>query len=186
MTRDARTLEMIVKLHEIPAEGLHLEVDQTHQEMASALSDLLPGKAFKVVVDILDIGDGFDVKGKVEANYPLTCSFCANDYDRPILERFHEIIMAPEKTKHKMNDKVGDLTDPDMNVITVEDGDFQFGEFIREIIGLTEPLQPPCKEIDRETCIDYMKFKQEFGDDCEEAKNMSSSPFSALSKLKLN
>ena len=176
---------MIIRLNEIPDTGLELELSQKNKELSSKLKEFMNDEPFEANLRIFPIGDGFDVTGKLKGDLPLTCSFCASDFKLPFNETFHEILLLGDKKRRNFDDQ-GSLSDPDLFVRNLDTTDFDVDEFLHEINGLAVPFQPKCKEDCLGLCSICGADKNVKSCDCDSEKNMQSSPFSVLKKLKMH
>jgi uncharacterized metal-binding protein YceD (DUF177 family) len=152
--------------------------------MAAALADVTT--KFEITAHLLPAGDGFDLRGRVKTFIPVTCSFCAHDYKLAINQKFHEIFLIAARKKHSLVEGASGPLDPEIDVTELTEDEINFGEYMREIIALAEPFQPPCEDGDREKCARFEEIKKTFLRDCEEEENMPSSPFAILKNLKTN
>jgi len=177
---------MIIHLNEIPPEGLYLQVDESKKELAEALQDLVSNNSFKTNINILPIGDGFDVSGSIKTTRTLQCARCTGKFELPVNEKFHEILLAGSKEKRKFDDSMSNMSDPDIFVSEIRSNDYEIGELLHEIIALAEPPKALCKEECVGLCFSCGVDLNSESCDCANKKNVSSSPFSALRDLKLN
>ena len=176
---------MIIRLNEIPEEGLDYEFSDKNKELKAKLEVYLADEPFTASLRLLPIGDGFDLTGSLKGDLPLSCSFCAKDFKLPFKEAFHEVLFLGDKKSRKFDEK-GSLSDPDLFVRTLTSQEFDLDEFLHEINGLAVPFQPACQESCLGLCSVCGEDKNTTKCDCESKENMQSSPFSVLKELKVN
>jgi len=176
---------MIVRLSEIPENGLDLEFSEKNKELSSKLKEYMGNQPFNAKIHILPIGDGFDLRGGLEGELPLTCSFCAKDFKLSLREKFHEVLFLGNKNSRKFQES-GNLTDPELFVRNLDTDDFDVDEFLHEINGLAVPFQPQCQEACKGLCSGCGSDLNSEKCTCDPEKNRKSSPFSVLKKLKVH
>jgi uncharacterized protein len=182
---------MIIRLHEIPKEGKTFHVDRVSGELNEALEDLIGERSYETEFQLLPVGQAFDLTGKVHTTLKETCSFCAKEFDLPVVEKFHELILKDDAKKLS---GIKDFSpEDDISVSVVSDGlTYNIGELIHEIVALAEPFQPRCSEDCRGLCggcganlnDESCRCAKEKASDDEQ--NVTKSPFSVLKGLKLN
>ena len=176
---------MIIRLHEIPKEGKSFHVDRETGELNEALGDLIGDQSYVTDFQLLPVGQAFDLKGKIQTSIKEVCSFCAREFELPVSESFHELILKDEARK------LTGLKDfsPDENVsVSVAQGGLTYdvGSLVREVVALAEPYQPVCREDCKGLCSVCGTNLNETNCRCAKEENVKSSPFSVLKKLKLN
>ncbi|HEX4925539.1 MAG TPA: DUF177 domain-containing protein [Bdellovibrionales bacterium] len=176
---------MIIRLHEIPKEGKSYHLDRTTGELNEVLEDLIGSQSYETDFQLLPVGQAFDLKGKVKTSLKETCSFCGEEFELPVAERFHELILKDEAKK--LTGLKDFSPDSDVSVSVAGDGlTYDVGQFLHEIIALAEPYQPICKEGCKGLCGTCGKNLNEGDCRCAKEKSDPTSPFSVLKKLKLN
>lgn len=178
---------MIIKLNEIPDSGQDFHYNQSNREMAEALDDLVHGCPFEIRLFILPAGGAYDVRGTLVTQVPEQCSFCAADFKRPVSEKFHEILLVGDKNRCNLKVAEDDLTDPGLNATTLHSHDYRVSDHIHEILAITAPTQPTCKEGCLGLCLRCGADLNEGPCLCgPEVKSEKENAFSVLKNLKLN
>lgn len=177
---------MIIKLNEIPAEGLFLKLNQTDRKMAKSLKDLLTDHPFQVEVHILPIDQGYEIYGKLSGTRTLECSFCLCQFQQPFCEKFHDLYLK-NKGKIAPTLQISDISS-NFEVFPLKSLKFSLSHFLREILVLTTDFQVLCQKdcnglcpncgnnLNYEKCFCQLKKDQEI---------QESSPFSVLKKLQI-
>ena len=175
---------MLIKLNEIPAEGLFFKLDQTDRKMAKALKDLLADNPFQVEVHILPINRGYEVYGKILGVRTLECSFCLCEFQQPFYEKFHDLYLK-NKGAHTL--QISDISS-DFEVFPLKSLKFSLSYFLHEILVLTTDFQVLCQKdchglcpdcgnnLNYEKCLCQLKKDQEI---------QKSNPFSVLKELQI-
>lgn len=173
---------MIIKLNEIPAEGLLLKVNQTDRKMSEALKDLLTGHPFEVEAHIMPVDQGYEIYGSIAGTRQLECSFCLSQFKQSFCEKFHDLYL---KGKGKAMDTLG-VSDifSHISIFPLKSLKFSLSHFLREILVLAVDFQVLCQENCHGLChscgnnLNYEKCSCRL----KQSEN-ESSPFSVLKKL---
>ena len=171
---------MIIKLNEIPAEGLLLNVNQTDRKMAEALKDILADNPFEVEVNVMPVEQGYELYGSIKGVRELECSFCLSRFKKSFSEKFHDLYL---KSKGKMS--AFGLSDISSNISIFPLTSFKFSlsHFLHEILVLATDFQIICQKDCHGLChgcgsnLNYEKCS------CRLKKNQYEGPFSVLKKL---
>ncbi|MEQ1877787.1 MAG: DUF177 domain-containing protein [Bdellovibrionia bacterium] len=176
---------MIIRLHEIPKEGKSFHVDRETGELDDVLNDLIGEQEYKTDFQVLPVGQAFDLRGTIHTALKEQCSFCASEFELPLKESFHELILKDDAKK--LTGLKDFSPDEGVSVSVADNGlTYNVGNFIREIIALAEPSQPVCREGCKGLCATCGTNLNEESCRCAKEKNIKVHPFSVLKKLKLN
>lgn len=177
---------MIIKLNEIPDEGKDFDFDQTTGELNLDLNDVLKGNPHSVHLRIQPMGSAIEARGRVTAQLPVECAFCAKSFNHPVQEPFHDLLMSKSKTKCDIKGNESDFEDSNVTVTELEGNNYEFGAYIRELLLLAEPFQPECKKGCLGLCSSCGADKNDGPCSCSEEKTARTSAFSVLKSLKLD
>ena len=186
--------ETFTRLREIPSQGHCFEFSQDSGELDSRLKDLIGTNTYQVRIEIVPIGNAFELRGQLETQLDVHCSLCAEPLKHPINEILQDILLIQDtmsRAEHQV--RVNHTTElapdaPDYVVLT--DDFFDLAEYVHEQIALAEPLKPVGSADCRLTCerfqaIERQGFLQQTGaeqDEFEKSKN----PFQRLKNFKFN
>jgi len=161
---------MIINIMNIPHEGQNFEFDE----------DGIKVKGF-----IYPLKNGFDVSGEIVASLKTECSYCSEDMQIPVKEKFHELMMLEGKIARQLKEVEVDPNDLEINYI--EGNEIDLRPLVDEMVGVNMPIQPKCTEEvtknGQPKCIEgtpYEKYLQQNTD--LHIKN----PFDVLKNLKKN
>ncbi len=189
----------IIDLREVPREGSQYSYSQESGELTSAFADIIGSNPYTVDLRINPVGNAYEVSGQVKTSLNLLCSRCGIDFKYPVSESFREILLVTEKMprqgKEARVNHSSELDPAGPNVTLLEDETFKVGDFVREIIGLAEPVQPlgkPDCDVDCENLQEaYAKgWLTRPGQEVEGAEDEvgpgRNSPFKVLKGVKLD
>jgi uncharacterized protein len=177
---------MIIQLNEIPSEGRSFDFSRKSGELNEVLSDLIGEHDYEVQLDVTPVGKSFDVRGCVKASYGEMCSFCASQFELPVNEKFHELVLIDGQNEIKGFDESWS-PDGEVGVTVIDDPNkYDVSTLIREVVALAEPTQPVCREGCKGLCTYCGEDLNERTCNCAESQKSGNSPFSILKKLKLN
>lgn len=191
---------MIINLQEIPPEGKTYICNQHTGHLNQALRDLIGNKPHQAEFTIRPLqADTLELTGWIKAELPEDCSRCGLDFQLQVHEKFRELLMPLEKNprnaKYSKPNHVSDMKIEDFSVIEYQGHHFNAGEYLHQVVALTEPLTP-APECDKNgTCLVCHKpiskelFVYEdpgFEEPEEPNGDTPRSPFSALKNIKLN
>lgn len=161
---------MIISIINIPHEGQNFEFNE----------DGILVKGF-----IYPLKNGFDINGEIEASIKTECSFCAEDMQIPVKEKFHELMMLGGKITRQLQEEEVDPNDLEINYIQGNEIDLR--PLVDEMIAVNMPIQPKCtEEVSKDgkpKCIEgspYEKYLQE-----NSSFNLKN-PFDVLKTFKKN
>ena len=173
---------MVIKLNEIPTEGLLIQLNQEDRRTSQALQDLLMHHPFEVEACILPIDQGYELYGKITGQRTLECSFCLCQFKQPFCEKFHDIYLKT-KAKIAQNLQMSDVSS-DISVFPLKSMRFSFSDFLHEILVLATDFQVLCKKDCKGLCCHCGKNLNHEKCTCSSLKGFykQSNPFSALLK----
>ncbi len=177
---------MIIRLNEIKDEGEDFQYSPANEDVSQGLIDILKGKPFQIHMRIVPAGDAFDVIGTFLAKAPEICSFCAQDIDVPLAEKFHEILLVGTKNKTDIKGSSEDFEDPDLNATHIQNYEFHVIEFLREQLLLAMPTQPKCSDSCQGLCVICGEDRNTKDCGHNPLEIPRKSAFSVLKDLKLN
>ena len=174
--------EMIIKIHEIRAEGEHrslaFEPAWFRQAMAGLDVDLSASKA-GAELDIHMINDNVMVQGTMHGAGTVPCARCL----QPALVDLNGRIHMTYSRDHEMADAAMENPDEDVDFATYDDDEIDLGELFCEQILLAIPMTPLCREECKGLCSQCGKDLNEGPCTCEQPTK--GSPFDALKGLKV-
>jgi len=171
---------MAIKISDIPAEGLTLEIDDKLMlsDMGTASTDV------RAVLSIRPTGNGmFRVKGHIQASPLLECSRCLKKFPYPVnTEPSFELVpisvmgTAPEQ----------ELGKGDLDIEFYPGDEIEPNDLVREQLLIAVPMvplhDPECKGL----CSICGKDRNEEECDCQQNLPNASGAFSALKDLLKN
>jgi uncharacterized protein len=177
---------LVLKLDEIPPEGLNLNWTEQKSSLLAYLENLsqidfdfeTPPQS---EVRVWKAGQSVLIKGKVQTNLQLQCVRCLKEFSFPISSTF-ELTLHPLKETSSTEEK--ELVEEDMASSFYEGGDIHLSEIACEQIFLEIPYKPLCHEECKGLCPICGKDLNLTSCNC--AKEEFASSFSALQKLKLD
>ena len=132
---------MILKLDDIPPEGLELEI-----ELEPEAPELDPFSAARLVTGIFSIrrtGSQVLVQGAINGSLHQDCSRCLKSYLHNIDEKF-SIELRP--ISFLGDGEELELTGDDLNVEFFRGEDLDLGHLLLEHLSLSLPMKPLCSE----------------------------------------
>jgi uncharacterized protein len=177
---------LVLKLDEIPPEGLNLNWTEEKSSLLAYLENLsqidfdfeTPPQS---EVRVWKAGQSVLIKGKVQTNLQLQCVRCLKEFSFPISSTF-ELTLHPLKETSSTEEK--ELVEEDMASSFYEGGDIHLSEIACEQIFLEIPYKPLCHEECKGLCPICGKDLNLTSCNC--AKEEFASSFSALQKVKLD
>lgn len=177
---------MLIQLNEIPSDGCTFDFNRKTGELNDSLKDIIGEEEYDVHVDVMPLGKSFDLRGLIRTRFHEVCSFCATEFDLPVTEKFHELVVREDQNHLKGFDEDFSI-DEKINVVTTQNpNQFDVGELIHEVLALSEPTQPACRPGCKGLCQNCGQNLNEGPCGCAEQQKAEASPFSVLKKLKLN
>ncbi|MGE3975217.1 MAG: DUF177 domain-containing protein [Bdellovibrionales bacterium] len=176
---------MIIHFNEVSPEGQTFYLDRRSGELNGALQDLIGQRPYTVDLEVMPLGQSFDVKGSVKTELPQVCSLCADEFTLKVNEKFHQIAMDEEV--HSISGFKENWSAEDVEVwVTKEAGEIDVGDIVHEALALAQPTKPICKEDCKGLCLVCGEDLNVSNCNCAEQQKTENSPFSVLKKLKLN
>jgi uncharacterized protein len=138
---------MLINLLEIPEDGKSFICNQNTRELNEALKDLIGNKAFNTEFTIRPLQGGtFELVGQIQTQLPEDCSRCGIDFDMNINESFKELLLPeqelPRNSKFTKANHVSDMNNDSLSVVEYKGHHFNAGEYLHEVVGISEPLTP--------------------------------------------
>jgi uncharacterized protein len=176
----------ILKLDEIPDEGLDLKWKEERASLLAYLEDLSRidfdfETPLQSEVNIKKAGRSVLITGKVQTTLRLQCVRCLKEFSYPFSTTF-ELTLHP--LKEAPSEEETELGSEEMESSFFEGGEIHLSEIACEQIFLEIPYQPHCQEGCKGFCP--ICGKDLNLSSCECVKEELTSGFSALKKLKLD
>lgn len=177
---------LVLKLDEIPPEGLNLNWTEERSSLLAYLENLSQidfdfETPLQSEVRVWKAGQSVLIKGKVQTNLQLRCVRCLKEFSFPISSTF-ELTLHPLKETSSTEEK--ELGEEDMASNFYEGGEIHLSEIACEQIFLEIPYKPLCHEECKGLCPICGKDLNLTSCNCAKEEFVSS--FSALQKLKLD
>jgi uncharacterized protein len=177
---------LVLKLDEIPPEGLNLNWTEERSSLLAYLENLSQidfdfETPLQSQARVWKAGQSVLIKGKVQTNLQLKCVRCLKEFSFPISSTF-ELSLHPLKETSSTEEK--ELGEEDMASGFYEGGDIHLSEIACEQIFLEIPYKPLCHEECKGLCPICGKDLNLTSCNCAKEEFVSS--FSALQKLKLD
>jgi uncharacterized protein len=177
---------LVLKLDEIPPEGLNLNWTEERSSLLSYLENLSQidfdfETPLQSEVRVWKAGQLVFIKGKIHTDLQLQCVRCLKEFSFPISSAF-ELTLHPLKETPSSEEK--ELSEEDMASNFYEGGEIHLSEIACEQIFLEIPYKPLCHEDCKGLCPICGKDLNLTSCTC--AKEEFVSRFSALEKLKLD
>ena len=176
----------ILKLDEIPEEGLDLEWKEEKASLLAYLEALSKidfdfETPLQSKVKIQKMGRSVLITGKVQTTLRLQCVRCLEEFPYPLFSTF-ELTLHP--LKEAPSEEETELGSEEMESSFFEGGEIHLSEIACEQIFLEIPYQPLCQEGCKGLCS--ICGKDLNLSSCECVKEEFPSGFSVLKKLKLD
>ena len=143
---------MRINLHEIPEEGKKFLWNEKTKEITRELSDLIGSSAHIADFFIKPINSkDFQVVGTIKTQLPEACSRCGKDFEFPVHQKFHEILIPaqPEDRTGKYA-KVNHISEAAVAGPSVTEyganQTFEMGEYLHEQVAIALPFNPAPPE----------------------------------------
>jgi uncharacterized protein len=177
---------LVLKLDEIPPEGLNLSWTEERSSLLAYLESLSQidfdfETPLQSEVRVWKTGQSVLIKGKVQTNLQLQCVRCLKEFSFPISSTF-ELTLHPLKETSSTEEK--ELGEEDMASSFYKGGDIHLSEITCEQIFLEIPYKPLCHEECKGLCPICGKDLNLTSCNCAKEEFVSSFP--ALQKLKLD
>ncbi|MEZ0392597.1 MAG: DUF177 domain-containing protein [Pseudobdellovibrionaceae bacterium] len=182
---------MLINLLEIPNEGKTFICNRNTAELNETLKDLIGSKNYQAEFTIRPLQAGtFELVGQVQTQLPEDCSRCGLDFDQPINESFKELLLPeqeiPRNSKFTKANHFSDMTGQGPSVVEYQGHHFNAGDYLHEVIGISEPLTPapPCDAQGNCSLCKKPVQGQKFGYE-DPGFEKSETPFAGLKNIKL-
>lgn len=146
------------------------------------------GEAVSLGVTATELGASIYLEGGLEGELSLTCSRCLERYRHEFLDRFRLVLEPAGDRVPADPEGANQLARNGLYVSEeLEYGWFQGGEltlddFFAELVALTVPVQPVCRDNCRGLCPRCGVNRNEISCECE--KGSANHPFTALAGLR--
>jgi uncharacterized protein len=139
---------MKIRLKEIPQDGRSYVFDRSSAELNEVLQDLVGENDYSVELYIKPIGNVYEMTGSLKTVLPETCSHCGYEFELPIDRRIKEVLFEELAVERKSQSVHGnhsvDFEKDGLSMTPVQKDVFNAGEFVHEMVALSEPLYPMC------------------------------------------
>ncbi|MBJ93834.1 MAG: hypothetical protein CMP23_05080 [Rickettsiales bacterium] len=138
---------LLIKLAELPEQGLQIQVDQTEARFASALTGANEGEhrdhnpSGEASVTIKPWPDRVDVEGSLRASLGAGCSRCAASFSQPVERGFFRVYLREPPQNHE---EEVELSRSDLDRDLLPDNELDLGELLAEELVLALPTKPLC------------------------------------------
>ncbi len=182
---------MRINLHEIPEEGKKFLWTEKTKEVSRELQDLIGPSAHTADFFIKPINSkDFQVTGTIKTHLPEACSRCGMDFNFPVNQTFHEILIPaqPEDRTGKYA-KVNHISEAATSGPSVAEyganQTFEMGEYLHEQVAIALPFNPAPPEKANGDCslCDQPVRGQVFTYNEEMPEEKVESPFEVLKNL---
>ncbi len=129
---------MLVKLKDIPEEGLHLRYKEIPEQLS--VSGYV-NKDVEIDAHIVKNADAIFIDGSIEAELKMECSRCLKEFSVTINPQF-SVNYLP--VLEGSNEEEFELNKADMEIGFYKGDTFKLDDLIKEQIVLSIPLQPLC------------------------------------------
>lgn len=176
--------DLTIRLHQIPAEGLDINLELDSTVMSELLGDdreVAPGGSTKLHARLLLVDDVVHVRGHLEAQLATDCGRCTESITLLVSPKF-EFACFPEGSEPAA-DPDGEVSESDMEITTYRDDQLELGQVIRDEIFLNLPMYPDCSVSVTGRCADY---DNKLVNDAAEEGQPGGKLFEALKHIKLH
>jgi uncharacterized protein len=175
----------VLRLHEIPDEGLNLSCDVQADDLALEPEDVRIPNGLALALNAVRAGTTVHVTGTLNGTARRQCVRCLKEYDDAlwlsVAEEYHrDTDVKNRPAGREPSERSGDDADDDGYAYTGEE--IELGEMLREHILLAAPMQPLCREECRGLCPVCGQDLNVRRCDCREEQIQS--PFAVLKKLR--
>ncbi len=177
---------LVLKLDEIPDEGLDLKWEEDQSSLSAYLENLSQidfefEAPLQSEVKVRKGGHSVLINGRIQTVLRLKCARCLKEFSHPLSLKF-ELNLSPSKETSLVEEV--ELSEGDMGASFFSSGEIHLSEIACEQIFLEIPIQPLCHEACKGLCPNCGKDLNFSSCDC--MKEEFESGFSTLRKLKLN
>ena len=184
---------MKINLTDIPEEGRSYIWNSQTGEVTAVLADLIGKATYQTEFFIKPITSrDFELTGTIKTALPEQCSRCGIDFNFPVNEKFHEILIPkqsqPRGGKYSKVNHVSDLPDSGPESVEYDGQHFDMGEYLHEVVALAAPFNPAGPENEDGNCsICEIPVKgRSFSYNEEMPVEKPQNPFAALKNIKIN
>jgi uncharacterized protein len=182
---------MKIRLKEIPQDGRDYTFDRKSGELNDALSDLIGDHGYNVSLFIKPIGSAYEMRGQIKTTVHETCSHCGYDFELPLSRAVKEVLFEEQEAYRKTHSVQGsqmiDFSQDELSMTPIRGDILDAGEFVHEMIALSEPLYPVCGPDGQ--CLNAAEveaIRRRLEEEAELAvETKKPNPFNALSGLDL-
>ncbi len=129
---------MLIKLKDIPEEGLHLKYKENPEQLS--VSGYV-NKDIEIDAHIIKNADDIFINGSIEAELTMECSRCLKVFTVTINPNFSVNYMP---ALEGFDEEELELNKADMEIGFYKGGTFELDDLIKEQIVLSVPMQPLC------------------------------------------
>lgn len=181
---------MIINLNEIPPEGQQWIINRQTGELNESLRDLIQDRPFSAEFTLHPMQTGtYELRGFIRTELPEACSRCGLDFQFPVSETFHELLLpaldTPRDARFAKANHYSDQSHEGPTVVEYNGHHFDAGEYFHEVVALAEPPNPAPAEDENGKCrlCQIPVSNQPFVYD--EPMPEPESPFAILKKMKM-
>lgn len=181
---------MIINLQEIPEEGKSWVLNRHTAELNESLRDLIGNTPYTAEFTILPMPAGtFELRGFIRTELPESCFRCGLDFQFPVSEVVHELLMpemeTPRDAKFAKTNHFSDQTHEGPTVVEYSGHHFNAGEYFHEVVGIAAPPSAAPEEDEKGNCrlCELPVRNRTFS--YEEPMTEEESPFAVLKKMKM-
>jgi uncharacterized protein len=190
----SRLNPLYINLKELPPEGHQFTYSDQTGELSAVLRDLIGSNPYSAKITIAPMGNTFDLRGEIQTKMDLQCALCAIEFKYPIELKLHELIVVMKKQALQKGDQTTkanhahewEAQGPDY--ILLDSDTFNIGDYLHEMVALSEPLRPLGKPDCDKDCDNLTNRERRpwlsYGND-QDAQPVKANPFQILEKIKL-
>lgn len=184
---------MKINLFDIPEEGRQFKWNEKTGELKSVLEDLIGQASYKADLFIRPINSkDFEMTGSIKTLTKEDCSRCGVDFQFPVSEKIHELLIPPQPIDRqgkyaRVNHISESVTDGPTVSEYNDQGYFDVGEHLREVVAIAIPFNPAPAEDSQGNCVSCQLKVCDmfFSYDEKIPESESPKPFEVLKNLKL-
>lgn len=182
---------MKINLLEIPQEGKSFTCNTQTGELTEVLKDLIGSTPHQTEFVIRPLQAGtFELTGFVQTQVPDQCSRCGLDFNLRVDEMFREMLIPeldqPRNSSYAKANHFSDMKTEGPSVVEYQGHHFDLGEYIHEVIGLSQPYSAAPEADSKGDCSLCKVNLKEKNFNYDEDFETPVSPFAALKNIKIN